>query len=133
MNLFQYDQFFSRHLDPEVRRRGEFLLGVIDQLQASLSVTQDWANKPSVLGLSRFEQMKLEIRLYALDRMGGHKTKAAKWLGVTRETLCNAKKTLRKKVANNVIPLTNENHEQNNLAFAPDSVERVPTPKIISQ
>lgn len=133
MNLFQYGQFFSRHPDPAVKKHGEFLLGVIDQLQASLSITQDWANRVSIPGLSRFQQMKLEILLYALERNGGHKAKAAAWLGVARDTLYVANKILKRKIANNVIPLTNENHEQNNLAPAPDSAERVPSAKIVSR
>lgn len=133
MKLFQYEQFLEKHPDPEVKKTGGFLLGIIDQLQASLSITQDWASAPAMPGLTRFEQMKLSILLYALERKGGHKSEAAKWLGVSRETMYAARKHLNLKKATNVIPLTDKKYEESNLASAGNSVECLPIVKTVSR
>lgn len=130
MKLFQQERFFSRHADPQVRNNGEFLLELIDQLQASLSISQDWANASAIAGLTRYEQMKREIVLYALERKGGSKTEAAKWLGITRQGMWLALKTSDLKA--NVIPLIDNTHEKDNLASANNPVERVSVFKAVS-
>ena len=133
MKLFQYEQFFEKHPDLEVKRNGRFLLGVIDQLQTSLSITQEWANMPPVSGLTRFEQMKLQIMAYACERNGGRKDDAALWLGLCRQTMYAAMKYLNSKKATNVIQLNNRKHEENNLVFAHHSVDCLPVIKAVSR
>lgn len=92
MKLFQQDRFFLEHADPEVRKNGTFLLGIIDQLQASLFVTSDWEHLPVIRGLTLWEQIKLQVIKLAIERKGGHKTRAARWLGISKPALFAALK-----------------------------------------
>lgn len=90
MHLFQYEQFFSKHKDPEVRKRGSFIIGLIDQLEAALLVTSNWGNWPIVEGQDRMNRIRMMVILHAIDRHAGNKAKAAKWLGITRQGIYRA-------------------------------------------
>lgn len=93
MNLFQYEQFFKKHFDPEMRSRGMFLIDLISQLQMEL-LMHSWASSPTIQGgNSRLGDLSLRAILYALNRHGGNKREASKWLGVSKETVYS---TLRK-------------------------------------
>lgn len=90
MRLFQYEQFFSKHKDPEVRKMGKFLIGVIDQLEAALLITSNWSNWKVFKGRTRMDHLRVLAALHAIDRHDGNKAKAAKWLGITRQSVYNA-------------------------------------------
>lgn len=87
MNLFQHEQFFKKHFDQEVRSRGMFLISLINQLQLDL-IMYSWASSPTIQGgESRLEDLNLRALLYAIDRHGGNKAEASKWLGFSRESV----------------------------------------------
>lgn len=84
LHLSQYEQFFKKHKDLEVRKKASFLIGLIDQLEAALLVTSNWGNWPTVKGKTRMDQIKMMVLLHAIDRHQGRKDRAAKWLGISR-------------------------------------------------
>lgn len=93
MNLIQYEQFFAKHFDAEVRSRGIFLIKLIDQLQLELTIHSGWLTHPTFQDGTRMDESRLRTILYAIDRHGGNKSHAAKWLGTSREAV---HRTLRK-------------------------------------
>lgn len=92
MKLFQYEQFFSKHFDPEVRSRGVFLINLVNQLQMEL-LMHSWTSTPTIQGgESRIDDLSLRAILCAVDRHAGNKLEAAEWLGLCKQTVYDALK-----------------------------------------
>lgn len=92
MKLFQYEQFFSKHFDPEVRSRGMFLINLVNHLQMEL-LMHSWASTPTIQGgESRIDDLSLRAILCAVDRHAGNKLEAAEWLGLCKQTVYDALK-----------------------------------------
>lgn len=92
MNLFQYERFFKKHFDLEVRSRGMFLIDLISQLEMEL-LMHSWASTPTIQGgNSRLDDLNLRAILYAINRHGGNKVESAKWLGLAKQTVYDALK-----------------------------------------
>lgn len=113
MKLFQYEQFFSNHFDTEVKTRGTYLISLIDELQNELMVHAEWANWPIIHFKGRMEELKLRAIIHAIERHGGDKTKASKWLGISRDTMYDFLTKWNKSKAS---ILSNENKESNPIA-----------------
>lgn len=87
MNLSQHEQFFKKHFDSEVRSRGLFMIELVNQLQIDL-LLHTWASTPTVQGgRGRIGDLILRALLFAIDRHGGNKMEAAKWIGLSRESV----------------------------------------------
>jgi hypothetical protein len=125
MNLFQYEQFFKKHFDEEVRSRGTFLINLVNQLQMELLV-YTWASTPTVqCGNTRIDDLNLRALLYAIDRHGGNKTEAVKWLGLSRETIYRTMRKWNKTKAK----IAHENMPSNLIADNPAPINGLPDNK----
>lgn len=132
MKLFQQDRFFSEHTDSEVRKNGAFLLGLVDQLQASLLITSDWERLASFPGVTLWEQIKLQIIMLAIERKGGHKARAAKWLGISRPALFAALKKAKERKSG-LLVLNKSDYEKTDCHSSDASADGLCGSKILSR